>query len=62
MGGAYEKGESTMQRFDPELERRIQAFKSSSTSNVGFTRWDWLVLIALGVILPVSLLLWGWPW
>jgi hypothetical protein len=51
-----------MQRFDPELERRIQAFESTSSDDVGFTRWDWLALIALGVILPVSLLLWGWPW
>ncbi|MFA5957626.1 hypothetical protein [Hyphomicrobium sp.] len=51
-----------MTGFDPELERRIRTFEASSDDNVGFTRWDWILLVALGIVFPISLLLWGWPW
>ena len=51
-----------MRGFDPELERRIRAFGTPADEDAGFTRWDWLALIVLGVVFPAALLIWGWFW
>jgi hypothetical protein len=51
-----------MRDFDPELERRIRALEMPAEKETDFTRWDWLALIVLGVMFPVALLIWGWPW
>lgn len=48
--------------FDPELERRIRSFENATADNASFTFWDWLALVALGVVFPAGLLIWGWPW
>lgn len=51
-----------MRGFDPELERRLRAFEDARADDVGFTLWDWLALITLGIIFPAGLLILGWPW
>jgi hypothetical protein len=53
--------ESVVQHFDPELERRIRALESASDEG-GFTPLDWFLLVALGIVFPAGLLVWGWPW
>lgn len=45
----------------PELERRIRALENVSEQGAGFTAQDWVWLIALGVIIPIVVLVAGWP-
>lgn len=47
-------------QLEPELERRIRAMESGVDQGSGFTGGDTLWLIALGVVGPVALLVWGW--
>lgn len=44
----------------PELERRILELENPENQGEGFTGADWLWLIALGVVGPAILLMWGW--
>lgn len=44
----------------PELERRIASLENESNQGAGFTGVDWLWLLALGVVGPALLLVWGW--
>jgi hypothetical protein len=44
----------------PELERRISELEKPENQGEGFTSTDWLWLIALGIVGPVLLLMWGW--
>jgi len=50
-----------MANLDPELERRIRALENASEQGSGFTGADWLALIVLGIVLPIAMLIWGWP-
>lgn len=47
-------------RLEPELERRIAALERTENQGAGFGTADWLWLLALGVIGPALLLIWGW--
>ena len=47
-------------RVSPDLERRIAALEVASNQGAGFTGVDWIWLIALGIVGPALLLLWGW--
>ncbi|MEG6507402.1 hypothetical protein V6C03_00270 [Methyloligella sp. 2.7D] len=48
------------QSFPPELERRIAELEKPENQGAGFTKGDWIFLIATGVVGPVLLLIWGW--
>ncbi len=48
------------QGLHPELERRIATLEKESNQGAGFTGIDWVWLLALGVVGPVLLLIWGW--
>jgi hypothetical protein len=50
----------SMESLHPDLERRIAALESASNQGAGFTGVDWMWLIALGIVGPVLLLIWGW--
>lgn len=47
-------------RLDAELERRIGELEIESNQGAGFTGIDWFWLIALGIVGPALLLVWGW--
>jgi hypothetical protein len=47
-------------RLPAELEERVVALESSSGLERDFDRASWIWLIALGVVVPVLLLLVGW--
>jgi hypothetical protein len=47
-------------KLDPELERRIASLEMVQNQGAGFGASDWLWLLALGVIGPVLILMWGW--
>ena len=47
-------------RLPAELEERVAALESSSGMERDFDRVSWTWLIALGVVLPVLLLIVGW--
>ncbi|WP_197022708.1 hypothetical protein [Hyphomicrobium sp. 802] len=49
-----------MQHFDPELERRIRTFETTPDNDATFKPRDWFLLIALGIVFPAALLIWGW--
>lgn len=49
-----------MRSFDPELEKRVRALENTIERGSGFTKWDWLALVLLGVALPAAALLLGW--
>jgi hypothetical protein len=49
------------QTLHPELERRIAELENPENQGAGFGSVDWIWLAVLGVILPVGLLIWGWP-
>lgn len=44
----------------PELERRIASLERPENQGAGFRGIDWVWLLALGVVGPVLLLIWGW--
>jgi hypothetical protein len=46
-------------RLPAELEQRVAALESSSSLERDFDRVSWIWLIALGVVLPVLLLIVG---
>jgi hypothetical protein len=49
------------QPLHPELERRVASLEIPQNQGAGFGTADWLWLIALGVVGPALLLVWGWP-
>ena len=44
----------------PELEERISALENSAQQGSDFDVSSWVWLILFGVVLPVSMLVWGW--
>jgi hypothetical protein len=44
----------------PELERRIDVLEGDAAARRDFDGRSWLWLVALGVVLPVVLLILGW--
>jgi len=46
--------------FPAELERRIAALESGIETGDDFDAASWCWMILLGIVLPVSLLLWDW--
>jgi hypothetical protein len=46
----------------PDLERRIVALEEGAEQGRDFDARSWAWLIALGVLLPIALLLVGWWW
>ena len=44
----------------PDLERRVAELERETNQGGGFTPIDWFWLVALGVVGPALLLLWGW--
>lgn len=44
----------------PELERRIAVLEKPENQGAGFGSIDWVWLMALGVVGPALLLIWGW--
>ncbi|MGL6208253.1 MAG: hypothetical protein ACRC14_00285 [Paracoccaceae bacterium] len=55
-------GGTTMsqQGIHPELERRLAELEKPEMQGAGFGATDWVWLMALGVVGPAILLLWGW--
>jgi hypothetical protein len=48
------------ERLPPELARRIDALENeAATPDFGRRGWAWLIV--LGVVLPLVLLILGWP-
>lgn len=43
-----------------ELEGRIVGLESGAEAGADFDVASWVWMLLLGVLLPVSLLLWGW--
>ena len=48
-------------RLHPDLERRVAELEDEANQGRGFTPVDWAWLVALGVVGPALLLVWGWP-
>ena len=48
-------------RLPPELERRIAELEDPAHQGAGFKIADWVLLLVTDVVLPLLLLLWGWP-
>ena len=48
-------------RLQPDLERRVAELEDEANQGQGFTPVDWAWLVALGVVGPALLLVWGWP-
>lgn len=46
--------------IDPELERRLAELEQTANQGAGFGGADWAWLMALGVVGPALLLIWGW--
>lgn len=49
-----------LERLPAELETRITEIEQERGQGAGFTRGDWLFLLASGVVFPALLLIWGW--
>ena len=47
-------------QLHPDLERRIASLEIEANQGAGFTGKDWLWLLALGIVGPALLLVWGW--
>lgn len=43
-----------------ELERRLEILENPDNQGEGFGTSDWAWLVALGVLFPAALLIWGW--
>jgi hypothetical protein len=43
-----------------ELERRIKELETGAQTGTDFDLASWCWIIVLGIVLPISLLLWGW--
>ncbi|MBA4784106.1 MAG: hypothetical protein H2045_12915 [Rhizobiales bacterium] len=50
----------TKQTIHPELERRLAELERPEAQGGGFGVSDWVWLMALGVVGPALLLVWGW--
>jgi hypothetical protein len=48
------------QLLEPELERRVALLENVENQGAGFGQIDWFWLIALGIVFPALLLIWGW--
>lgn len=48
------------ERLNPELERRLKALENPAEQGEDYDATSWLWLIALGLVLPVIVLIWGW--
>jgi hypothetical protein len=53
-------GTGVSYRLPAELEERLVALESSNGLERDFDRVSWIWLVALGVVLPLLLLLVGW--
>jgi hypothetical protein len=49
------------EKLHPDLERRVAELEVEANQGSGFTSADWAWLLALGVIGPILILVWGWP-
>jgi hypothetical protein len=47
--------------LSPALEARLCEVEAAAALEPGFTARDWGILIATGVLLPLGLIVWGWP-
>lgn len=43
------------------LELRLRALEDEACQGAGLAGFDWLVLVASCILLPLALLAWGWP-
>ena len=50
----------TSESEERELERRLEILDDPANQGEGFGPNDWAWLIALGVVFPAALLIWGW--
>ncbi len=50
----------TKQTIHPELERRLATLEQPQAQGDGFGMVDWVWLVALGIVGPALLLVWGW--
>jgi hypothetical protein len=48
------------EKLHPDLERRVAELEIEANQGGSFTAVDWAWLVALGVIGPALILIWGW--
>jgi hypothetical protein len=48
------------EQLDPELEKRIKLVEKPDYEGDPLTKNDYLLLFAVGLVIPALLMLWGW--
>jgi len=46
--------------LNPELERRLKALENPAQQGEDYDGASWFWLLALGIMLPAIVLIWGW--